>query len=304
MITARNISVLVGLLAVSACAASRTPDGSPISGSGASIGDDGDDDDSGGGETLDDGGSEAAATGTADGSADGSADATDAGDDADPTADPSGDPTDDPTADPTGDPTDIDPMNMIDDFEDGDGLIKAAGDRVGAWYTYNDDTAAGSQTPAAGESFVPTDGGPAGSTFFGETTGSGFTTWGAGVGADLNNVGDPEGGAGIKMPYDASAFTGVAFKARGNVTIRAKLQIAAIVPTTSGGDCAANCDDAHGKAFELTDTWTQYTLPFAEALQEGWGTVAPFDGATLMGVQFQVPANATFEVAIDEIGFY
>ena len=175
---------------------------------------------------------------------------------------------------------------------------------MGAWYTYNDESAAGTQTPAAGAMFTPTAGGAGGSAFSANTTGSGFATWGAGMGFDLNNPGDGMGGPGVKGLYDASVHTGIAFTARGNVAIRFKLQTAATVPDTDGGTCAADCDDSHGASFTLTSDWVQYALPFDTATQEGWGAPAAFDAAALMGVQFQAPANADFEIAIDDVGFY
>ncbi len=230
-----------------------------------------------------------------------------AGPTTDPTTDPT-DPTGDPTGDPTdptgGDPIDIAPNAMIDDLEDGDPVIANLEGRVGAWYTYNDASAGASQSPAAGAMFTPTAGGASGSAFHANTTGSGFAEWGAGMGLDLNNPGDGMGGAGIKGTYDASGYGGIAFSARGNAAVRVKLQVEAIVPTAEGGTCADMCDDAHGATIQLTGDWVQYSVTFAEAAQEGWGTVASFDAATLMGLQFQSPANTQFEIAIDSVGFF
>ncbi|MEM7151717.1 MAG: hypothetical protein AAF799_02700 [Myxococcota bacterium] len=196
----------------------------------------------------------------------------------------------------------IEPGNMIDDLEDGDPLILAANGRQGAWYTYNDETKGSEQLPPT--PFEPTAGGPGTSLFQAQTSGTGFTTWGAGVGVDLNNEGDPDGGDGIRMPYDASAHQGIVFHARGTVPIRVKLLVEGVVAVDAGGTCEDECDDAHGKIVPLTDEWTQYTVDFAEAFQEGWGLEATFDPATLMSVQFQVGAGMDFDYAIDQVGFY
>ncbi len=203
-----------------------------------------------------------------------------------------------------GEPVVIEPENLIDDLDDGDGSINETGGRIGAWYVYNDETATGQQTPDPTKDFAPAAGGPNDAGFMAQTTGSGFTEWGAGMGFDLNNPGEAKG------IWDASAFKGVAFVARGDVAIRAAIVVEAVVPVEAGGKCVPGtaegeeCDDAHGRSIVLTNEWRQYKVPFDQITQDGWGQPAPFDAATVTGVQFQIPAGATFDVAIDEIGFY
>lgn len=249
-------------------------------------------------------------------------DAGSSGDSDNSGVDPSGDPTDGPaTGDGSGDTgadsgtgdetgadggtdgeVEIEPANMIDDLEDGDSLILAAGGRQGAWYSYNDESETGEQLPP--EPFEPSAGGPAGSLFSAETSGSGFSVWGAGIGVDLNNEGDPDGGDGMRMTWDASAHQGIVFHARGTVPIRVKLLVEGVIPTETGGTCEADCEDAHGKIVALSNEWQQYTVSFEEAFQEGWGTAVSFDPSTLMSVQFQVGASTDFDYAIDQLGFY
>ncbi|MEM7160071.1 MAG: hypothetical protein AAF799_44955 [Myxococcota bacterium] len=220
---------------------------------------------------------------------------------------------DDANADGSGgeepeDQVTIEPANMVDDLEDGDDVITDSGGRVGAWFTYNDESAGGTQTPT-GE-FTPAQGGAGGSAFSASMSGSGFSEWGAGMGFDLNNPGDDSGGAGVKNPWDASGFTGVAFRARGNVPVRVALVTQAIVSEEFGGNCTPSeeegmmCDDAHGQTFALNDTWTQYVVPFSSAQQGGWGLPADFDPATMTSIQFDVGADLDFEIYIDDIGFY
>ncbi len=228
--------------------------------------------------------------------------------------DPSGNSMTDPTTDPTSDPTDdtgdtgidINPQNVIDDLEDGDPLILAANGRKGAWYTYNDETESATHVPASDEPFAPVEGGPEDSLFMAHTDGSGFAVWGAGLGLDLNNEGDDEGGPGIRNPYDASAFSGVVFTARGNSPVRVKFLVDAVVPTETGGSCDSptDCEDAHGKIVPLTGEWQQFQVGFDELFQEGWGIAAAFDAGTLMSIQFQVPASTDFEFDLDNIAFY
>jgi hypothetical protein len=217
-------------------------------------------------------------------------------------------PTTDPTAEETGTPDtgiDPDPQNVVDDLEDGDPLIYPGDGRQGAWYTYNDESMGGVQTPAGDEPFAPVEGGPMPSLYMAHTDGSGFGVWGAGLGFDLNNEGDDMGGPGVRNPYDGSGFTGIGFMARGT-PFRLKVLVEAIVPTATGGTCESmtDCEDAHGKVIPVTEEWAQYTVPFDELRQEGWGVAAEFDPATLMAVQFQVAANTDFDFDIDEVFFY
>jgi hypothetical protein len=190
----------------------------------------------------------------------------------------------------------IEPDNMIDNLEDGDGAIIPNGGRQGYWYIFNDATVDGMQTPAM-DMVVPEAGGGAGTNLAMHTTGSGFTTWGAGLGVDLNSM------DGVKMTWDASAFTGIVVHARGNGQIRASVQIEATVPVEEGGTCMLNCDP-HGKVLLLTDEWQQFTLQFDQLNQEGWGTPAAWDASTIVGVQFKVGMNVEFDFWVDEMGFY
>jgi hypothetical protein len=228
------------------------------------------------------------------------------GDDDDSDAGGTGDP--DPDAAGPGDPGDvIAEENMIDDLDDGDGLLLVRGGRVGAWYTYNDRSPDGTQTPATGVAFLPTTGGPGESVYYANTQGSGFTVWGAGMGFDLNNHNNPDG---TKETYDASAFDGIMFKAMGSVPIRASVMVAGVLSTEIGGTCTPSdvpgegCDDGHGRAILLTPEWKTYQIAFDEIRQAGWGKPVVFDAATIMAVQFNIDKNLAFDVSIDEIGFY
>jgi hypothetical protein len=106
------------------------------------------------------------------------------------------------------------------------------------------------------------------------------------------------------MPYNVGGYGGVSFWAQGNTSIRVMLPTTQITPAAEGGSCATNCSDAHGKVLALTGTWTQYTIPFAQLAQEGWGAMAAFDTSSVLSIQFQVTANAVFDYWIDDIAFF
>jgi hypothetical protein len=200
--------------------------------------------------------------------------------------------------------SDILPENMIDDLDDGDPVLLRSGGRSGAWYTYNDMTATGQQTPAMGSPFMPSPGGANGSAYAATTQGSGFTVWGAGMGFDLDVQ------MSVKHAYDASAFHGVEFTAKGSGPVRAAIMIESVVSSEVGGACTPStvagekCDDGHGTNLFLTGNWTVYKLPFAEIRQAGWGKPVAFDATKIMSIQFNVDKNLPFDFAIDSIGFY
>lgn len=194
--------------------------------------------------------------------------------------------------------------DLIDNLDDGNDHIAVTPTRRGSWYTFHDETVGGVQVPGD-SAFTLTMGGPSSTGFYVHTTGHGFTEWGAGVGFDLN-----AGDSGPKGKFNAGAYTGVTFKAKGNVTIRVSVQIAAVLETTLGGTCVASttagmeCDDVHGMSVPLTTSWQTYQVPFASLAQEGWGKPATFDKATLTAVAFQTLPSATFDLSIDDIRFY
>jgi endoglucanase len=198
---------------------------------------------------------------------------------------------------------------LIDDMEHSDGSILSVCGRQGYWYTYNDATSGGSQTPLAATPFTPAiiqggrvlgDGGA--SAHAAHTNGNGFTTWGAGMAFDLNSP-----GAGTKLPYDATRYTGIRFWARiaSGTQATVRVNIPERATDAVGNICAPKCSDHFGKTLTLTASWVEYTLHFtgAELAQSGWGTAATFDKSTLLGVQFQVAAGSTFDLWIDDISF-
>ncbi len=205
------------------------------------------------------------------------------------------------------------PSTLIDDMENGKGAISAICGRTGYWYTYNDMTTGGAQTPEAGMTFtdsavVPprTTGDGGASSMAARTTGSGFTAYGAGMGFDLD---DPGAGA-AKHPYDASSYSGVTFWAMGSAGGSVRFNVSDKASDPSGGVCmgstgTAQCNDHHGHALTLTATWQQFTFTWSQLTQQGFGYVeATLDTSHLIGMQFQIGVpTGSFDVWIDDIAF-
>lgn len=194
---------------------------------------------------------------------------------------------------------------LIDDLNDGDHVVGNEIDPVqrrGYWYTYNDMTCTGQEPEpdmGGGIPFAPKPGGAVG--FYAGMTATGCTTWGAGLGFDVNNAN------GMSCPYNASAYTGITFQYKSNVGIRVNIGTTATIPTSRGGTCSGMCDDHFGMVFPAATSWTTATLSFASATQLGWGTPAAFSAATLVNIQFQADSSmgvpASISIDIDEINF-
>jgi hypothetical protein len=210
----------------------------------------------------------------------------------------------------TGIPAGDDPT-VIDDLEDGDEGIAENGARVGSWYSFNDGTAGATQAPPEAEDFKPAGVDGACGMFAAHTSGKGFKDWGAGIGLDLNapppaTAGGPE----LKLAYDASAYTGIAFEAKGNTAITVGVAEIATVPMADGGSCTPStvegmeCEDSHSKLISLGSDWKTYKIEFSALKQEGFGKAVPFDKATLTGLQFSVAQNLEFDFSVDNVRFY
>jgi len=199
--------------------------------------------------------------------------------------------------------------------------------RNGTWYTYNDGSTTCLQAPA------PLTGGAPPQTYVPEvpptqapsgTTGSfalharwsECTTWGAGVGADINTPLTPAGAVytGPKVAYDLTPYTGVTFWAMAtpgsDTSLRIKFPMTAETRIEDGGACVESdshkCSDDWGEAFTLPSNgnWKQVTIHFADAAftQEGWGAVYPWHPADVTSIQIQSrDQTQTYDFWIDDV---
>jgi hypothetical protein len=183
---------------------------------------------------------------------------------------------------------------MIDDFEDGDTRLLLADKRAGSWITFNDGTA--KQSPRVGSVFpanrIPS--GRGASRYGLHATGGRFTKWGSVVAAELNP----------RRCYDASAYAGLTFWAKGNIKLRISPKMTHVVTEEFGGSCQKDCFDGHGALRELTGQWTRYDVRWEELTQRGFGSPIPFDPRSLYSVEFQMLQDQTpFDVWLDDVAF-
>lgn len=183
---------------------------------------------------------------------------------------------------------------LIDDFEDGDTRLIVTDKRAAYWIVFNDGT--GVMQPRTGGVF-PADripGGRGQSRFGLHTRGGKFSKWGSGLSFELSP----------RRCYDASAYAGVAFWARGQAQLRVAAKMTQVVAEEFGGSCVKDCFDGHGAERLLTKDWQRYEVRWEELAQSGHGLAVPFDPHSLFGVDFTIPAGRPpFDYWLDDVAF-
>jgi len=189
-------------------------------------------------------------------------------------------------------------LEMIDNLEDNDRQIIVVNGRQGPWHSFND-TNGGNIQPPLGTGFVATAGGANNTAYAVHATGSNYQF--GGVGFDLNNsTTTPE--AMQSQAYNASAYNGLTFWAKGSGTLRVEFAMRSFVPTDRGGSCTSNCWNVYGaNTPSLSSNWTQITIPWSGMQREQGGTSPAFNASELMSVSFK--AGGTFDFWIDEVAF-
>jgi hypothetical protein len=124
----------------------------------------------------------------------------------------------------------------------------------------------------------------------------------AGMGFDFNNHFKKS------CVYGGSAYHGISFYVKSTVQFAVQVKTAATTTMNdlAAGTCTSMCDDNFASAVPAALAWTQVKVMFADLKQAGFGTVATFDPATLIGVQFQVAGDTVafpFDVGIDDVAF-
>ncbi len=191
----------------------------------------------------------------------------------------------------------------IDNLEDGDNTITMP--RIGYWYTYNDMTGC-TQTPAPDPTgatpFVPSPGAGNAASVGARTNGMGCTSWGAGLGVDLNNCNMKSNA------YNASVFNGISFWYKSTTAIRMMVGTLPNVPTANGGGCtdtADMCYNHHGVDLAAAPSGMTVTQTFA-TLSQAYGTMRAFDKTQIINIQFQAAQTVTttgFDITVDDLAF-
>ena len=166
---------------------------------------------------------------------------------------------------------------------------------VGCWYSYGDVT-----TPVPGQPFPSTNGSMCTSGTAAKVSDmASSAVGGAGIGFDLNNAGAADGGAGEKLPWDATAHdvTGFAF-AIDTPPIGGQMRVE--FPTSAA---VGTTDIKPAYWGGATATLSPFTKPghYSFHFQDIGGpsdlaAPVPFDPTKILSMQFHVVSNTTSEI--------
>jgi hypothetical protein len=178
---------------------------------------------------------------------------------------------------------------LIDDFEDGNSLIGPRDGRGGAWMMFKDNEPAGglplltpvSRSPATARNRRAL-----------HVTSGELRDWGASIQFDFH-----------PSCYDASAYGGIGFSAKGPGRLYLAVREMGTVPEKWGGSCTEGCYEAHQKKIDLTAAWRSYAVPWSELRRRGYHAPA-LDATRIHDVAFMVAAADTpFDLWIDDVSF-
>jgi hypothetical protein len=190
---------------------------------------------------------------------------------------------------------------LIDDFEDGDNKIFKGFAREGWLYVATDDTA-GKASPPRGDLRpvrLPEGEASADQQFAVHATAEGYSDWGVVWGTTLKWLGD-----GYKCPFNASAFAGLRFRAKGKGSVAVKLGTLDTVPGEYEGRCRERCWDTHGKRIYFAEAWQEYTITWEQLQQQGWGAEARFDPERVLNLNFSADSkDLPLDFWLDDLRF-
>jgi hypothetical protein len=184
---------------------------------------------------------------------------------------------------------------LIEDFETADSRVLPLDGRSGNWMTYDDGT--GKQTPPGRSALFPSriPGGRGASKSGLHVMGGKFTLWGVTLGAELADAGC----------YDASAYAGIEFHAKGPGKLRVGLQMIDVQDVKYGGLCSKDCYNTHRAVITLGKTFGRHVVRWEDLQQlfEG-GPPVLFDPKRVRFIEFGVaPEDTPFDIWIDDVAF-
>lgn len=178
---------------------------------------------------------------------------------------------------------------LIDDFEDGNPLISSLEDRVGLWAMYKDTDVSGTAMP-----LTPT-------LRANSSHDNRFALHA--VGGELRDWGATVQFAFQPSCYDASAYGGIAFSAKGPGRVYVGVREVRVVPVQWGGTCTRDCYDTHQKKVDLSAQWQKYIIKWDELRQRGYSS-PPLDATRINGLGFLVqPGDTPFDFWLDDVKF-
>jgi len=180
---------------------------------------------------------------------------------------------------------------LVDDFEDGDGVALPSEERDRDWSFFRDFDRPGQRPRSLIPELARRPGSPSRRAL--HLTGPELQDWGAVL----------ELAFAPHYCYDASAYGGLSFWARGPGRLVVGVRENRVVPTAWGGTCADDCYNSHARIVNLSARWERYELPWAALRQRGY-EMPPVDPTSLHSLQFLVQAADTpFDFWLDDVEF-
>lgn len=177
----------------------------------------------------------------------------------------------------------------IDGFDDASGLIPPDEQRGGRWFYYDDGTG-GEQRSEVSDGAL-------------HVSSTGYSDWGSGFGTTLSRSSTMS----RQCAYDAAAYRGVEFRARGTGVVVLRLATPSMTPTEIGGTCTLEgelCYDWPQAKVTLGTDWQTYSFDFCAMLAEGWsGAPQEFDATQLSAIHFRLEGGST-ELWLDDLSFH
>ncbi len=204
--------------------------------------------------------------------------------------------------------------NLIDDMEDGNGVVVPVGNRDGTWFVAKDTSATCMIQPLSPSTFtMATITPPRGSsTRAARLQGQGCTVWGADIGVKPRADGVASDGGLQPVAYDASSYCGVHYFAMGSGKV-IRMDIPDKYTNPAGGICNPNdttgqtaCYDHFGLPLTLTTAWTEYSILFSSLRDQGKSAISTtFHPEAIFQVEFSSRdlTGGAFDVWIDDISF-
>lgn len=178
---------------------------------------------------------------------------------------------------------------LIDDFEDGDDAILSYEQRAGLWRWVRDTDAPGT-APALLP--VPRSGKTPKNQLALRVKGDRLREWGATIEFVFES-----------RCYDASAYAGIAFDARGSTRVYLAPREVSVMPVSAGGTCVEDCHNNHVKQIRLEPDWQTFEVRFDEVEQRGYDRPR-LDPKRLHSIAFLVrPEDTPYDVWIDDVRF-
>jgi hypothetical protein len=182
----------------------------------------------------------------------------------------------------------------IDDFEDGNARLLLSEGRSGTWSAAGGGS--GAQVPAPGTIAFPQLLEPplSGSRYALHLQVSRLTSGMASLHAEL----------APRHCYDASAYAGIEFMARGTGRIYVSAMMIDVMEKKWGGLCDKDCYDQHMAPVDLEQSWQRHRVSWRDLVQVGYGAALPFDPTRLLSLDFSVQApDSPAEMWLDDVRF-